>query len=42
MEVSMHKTRFGVPTFFGNTSAAIQRYMVAPIVEFLRLNHRRT
>lgn len=35
----MQKTRFSVPTLFGNTGSAIQKYMVAPIVDFLRLHH---
>lgn len=37
----MQKTRFRVPALLGNTSSAIQKFVVAPIVEFLRLDHRR-
>lgn len=37
----MQKTSFSVPRFFGNTSSAIQKYMVVPIVEFLSLDHGR-
>lgn len=35
----MQKPRFRVHAIFGNTGSAFQKYMVAPIVEFLRLEH---
>lgn len=37
----MQKPRFRVHAIFGSTGSVFQKYMVTPIVEFLRLDHSR-
>jgi hypothetical protein len=36
------EARFSVATLLGNIGSAIRRYMVAPIVKFLRRDYGRT
>lgn len=37
----MQKIRFHMPTLFGSTGSVIQKFMVAPIVDLLRLHEAR-